>query len=67
MQPHDNDGLRIAARWCAAATHKGEFLGLEATDLPVYLLGSTHWRIESGRVAAEWTVCDGLGVLSQLV
>ena len=67
VQPHDDSGQRVAARWCAAATHRGKFLGLEGTGKPVYLLGSTHWRIESGRVAVEWTVFDGLGVLSQLV
>ena len=67
VQPYDNDGLRVAARWCAAATHRGQYLGLAPTEKPAYLLGSTHWRIESGRVGAEWTVCDGLGVLSQLV
>jgi hypothetical protein len=33
----------------------------------VFLLGGTHWRIENGRIAVEWTVFDGLGVLSQLV
>lgn len=67
VQPADSEGLHIAARWCVAGTHTGEYLGLAATGRPVYVLGSTHWRIEGGKIALEWTVFDGLGVLSQLV
>jgi predicted ester cyclase len=67
VQPVDSKGIRIAVRWTAAGTHTGDYLGLPATDRSVYLLGTTHWRIENNRVAREWTVFDGLGVLSQLV
>lgn len=67
VQPADSEGLNVAARWCAAGTHTGDYLGLAATQKPVFVLGSTHWRIENDRVAIEWTVFDGLGVLSQLV
>lgn len=67
VQPADSEGLHIAARWCVAGTHTGDYLGLAATDRPVYVLGSSHWRIEADKIALEWTVFDGLGVLSQLV
>jgi predicted ester cyclase len=67
VQPVDSEGIRIAVRWTAAGTHTGDYLGLPASNRPVYLLGSTHWRVENNRVATEWTVLDGLGVLSQLV
>jgi predicted ester cyclase len=67
VQPADSEGLHIAARWCVAGTHTGDYLGLAATDRPVYVLGSSHWRIEADKIAHEWTVFDGLGVLSQLV
>jgi predicted ester cyclase len=67
VQPADSEGIHIAARWTAAGTHSGDYLGLAASGRPVYLLGSTHWQIENNRVAKEWTVFDGLGVLSQLV
>ncbi|MGI9270251.1 MAG: ester cyclase, partial [Woeseiaceae bacterium] len=67
VQPADSEGLHVAVRWTAAGTHAGDYLGLPATDRPVYLLGSTHWRIENDKIASEWTVFDGLGVLSQLV
>lgn len=67
VQPADSEGLHIAARWCVAGTHSGEYLGLPATGRPVFVLGSSHWRIEAGKIALEWNVFDGLGVLSQLV
>ena len=67
VQPADSEGLHIAARWCVAGTHSGDYLGLAATGRPVYVLGASHWRIEGGSIALEWTVFDGLGVLSQLV
>jgi|Marorgknorr_s2lv_3_1036020.scaffolds.fasta_scaffold13925_2 predicted ester cyclase len=67
VQPADSQGIHIAVRWTAAGTHTGDYLGLPASDRPVYILGSTHWRVENNRVAREWTVFDGLGVLSQLV
>jgi predicted ester cyclase len=66
-QPADSEGMHIAARWCLAGTHTGNYLGLAATGRPVYVLGCSHWRIEAGKIALEWTVFDGLGVLSQLV
>ena len=67
VQPADSEGLSVAVRWTAAGTHVGDYLGHAATGRPVFVLGSTHWRIENDKVAAEWTVFDGLGVLSQLV
>ena len=67
IQPTDSEGIRIAVRWTAVGTHSGDYLGLPASDRPVYLLGSTHWRIENNRITREWTVFDGLGVLSQLM
>ncbi len=62
--PHES---QMAVRWSVAATHVGPYLGLPATGRSVYLLGVTHWRLVEGRIAVEWTIFDGLGVLSQLV
>ena len=66
-QPVDRDGLRIAVRWCGAGVHTGDYLGIPATGRPVFVLGSTHWRIVGDRIAMEWTVFDQLGVMAQLV
>lgn len=67
VQPCQPNGLSIAARWSVAGTHSGEFLGCPATGKPVYILGASHWRVIADRIVADWTVFDGVGVLSQLV
>lgn len=67
VQPADSEGMHVAVRWTLAGTQTGDYLGAPAIERPVHVLGSTHWRIENDRVAVEWTVFDGLGVLSQLV
>ena len=66
-QPVDGDGLRIAVRWSVAGVQSGDYLGMPATGRPVFVLGSTHWRIVGERIATEWTVFDQLGVMCQLV
>jgi predicted ester cyclase len=57
----------LAVRWTVAGRHVGPYLGLAATGKKALILGATHWRIIDRRIAVEWTVFDGLGVLSQLV
>jgi predicted ester cyclase len=59
--------LDLAVRWTVAGEHVGTYLGLPATGRAVFILGSSHYRVVDGRIAVEWTVFDGLGVLSQLV
>ncbi len=66
-QPCGETGRQLAVRWTISATHRGDYLGIRATDRPLFILGATHWRLVAGRVASEWTVFDGLGVASQLV
>lgn len=57
----------LAVRWTMAGEHSGSYLGLPATGKPLFVLAASHYRIVDGRVAIEWTVFDGLGILSQLV
>lgn len=66
-QPWGREGREVAVRWSVAATHSGGYLGLRPTGKPVYVLGTSHWRLIEGRIATEWTVFDGMGVLAQLV
>lgn len=65
-QPFGRNGRQVAARWTLTARQVGEFLGLPATGERAYLLGVTHWRLVDGRIITEWTIFDGIGVLSQL-
>ena len=67
VQPADSRGLHVAVRWAVAGTHGGDYLGLAASGRDVFVMGSTHWRIDNNRIAIEWTVFDSLAVLSQMV
>jgi len=67
VQLADSEGQHVAVRWTAVGQHVGDYLGLAGSDRPVFLLGASHWRIENNRISTEWTVLDGLGVLSQLI
>lgn len=64
-QPFSNNGMDLAVRWTAAGTHEGEVMGVAASGKPMFILGVTHWRCIAGRIAAEFTVFDDLGLLSQ--
>lgn len=64
---HGPAEIDMAVRWSMAGRHAGAYLGLPATGKMAFILGATHWRIIDGRIAVEWTVFDGLSVLSQLV
>ena len=66
-QPGGNDVNSVAVRWTVAGTHVGDYLGIKATGKPVLIMGVTHRRIVSGRIAIEWTVFDSLGVMAQLL
>ena len=67
VQPADSEGLRIAVRWTVAGQHIGDYQGLPASGKAVFVLGTSHWRIEAGKIAREWTIFDSLAVLSQMV
>jgi steroid delta-isomerase-like uncharacterized protein len=60
------EGDRVAIVWTVRGTHRGEFLGIEATGNPVSMSGMDIFRITDGRIAEIWTVGDELGLLFQL-
>lgn len=57
---------RVTLRWNARATHRGRFLGVDATGRSVEVHGVELLAIEGGRVRARWGHWDGLGLLAQL-
>lgn len=66
-QPGAHGTCEVALRWTVLTEQIGEFLGLEPQGREAVILGATHWRLLEGRIIAEWTVFDGVGVLSQLI
>lgn len=60
------EGDRVATRWTARATHKGEFQGVPPTGRQGVVTGITISRVADGKVVEGWTNLDELGLLQQL-
>jgi steroid delta-isomerase-like uncharacterized protein len=60
------EGDKVAMRWTAYGTHKGEFQGIPATNRQVSVSGITILRVLDGKIIEGWTNEDMLGFLRQL-
>ena len=68
VQPWGHHGQEVAARWTMTVEHIGDYLGLTPkAERQAAILGSAHWRVTDNKIATEWLVFDGMGVLVQLV
>ncbi|WP_317444919.1 ester cyclase [Streptomyces collinus] len=60
-------GDQACARWTWHATHKGDFLGIPATDRQVTMTGMTLFRFgPHGKITEIWWQDDQLGLMQQL-
>ena len=62
------EGDKVAARWTATGTHRGDFMGVPAKDPPatVKVVGIDLFRIDNGRLAEAWASSDMLGLMRQI-
>ncbi|WP_455283741.1 ester cyclase [[Eubacterium] cellulosolvens] len=60
------EGDKIACRWTATATHKGEFMGMPPTNKQVTITGVHIDRIAGGKIAETWNYSDMMGLMQQL-
>jgi len=59
-------GDRVAARWTATGTHRGELAGIPATGRSVRWAGIDVYRLDQGKVVEWWRNDDLTGLLHQL-
>lgn len=59
-------GNRVAVRALARGTHRGAFLGIEATGRQVVFRAYDFHRLEAGRIAQSWHLEDNFELLTQL-
>ena len=57
---------RVALRWSGTMTHKGDQLGVAATNREVKLSGITIARIRDGQIVEGWDHWDQLGLMKQI-
>ncbi|KTD04116.1 ester cyclase [Fluoribacter gormanii] len=52
-------GDKVVTRWHGLGTHQHEFLGIPATDMPVFYSGITIFRLDGNHQIAEaWVYSD---------
>ena len=60
------EGDKVVTRWTGRGTHKGELLGIPATDKSSTVTGIAVDRIVSGKIAESWGIFDQFGMMQQL-
>jgi steroid delta-isomerase-like uncharacterized protein len=60
------EGDKVAFRWSATATHRGNGLRIPATNRAVRFEGMGIIRIENGHLVEGWNTFDQLGMFQQL-
>jgi steroid delta-isomerase-like uncharacterized protein len=60
------EGDKVAARCRVRGTHKGEGLGVAATNQPVEFTGITIAKIKDGKIAEAWNNFDFMSMSRQI-
>jgi predicted ester cyclase len=60
------EGEYVATRWEGRGRHTGELMGVEPTGKEVVITGQTCSRVVNGKIVAEQTNWDTLGMLQQV-
>ena len=60
------EGDRVALRWKAEGTHRGDLMGLAPTGKRVTLTGIEILRINGGTIVERWAEDNGQAALAQL-
>lgn len=60
------EGDRVASRYTACGTHRGELRGIPPTGKEVTTIGMNIHRVAGGKIAEQWAQYDMLGLLQQL-
>jgi steroid delta-isomerase-like uncharacterized protein len=60
------EGDRVAVRWRARGTHKGDFQGISPTGEQYETTGITIFLIENEKIVEDWGEWDRLSLMQQL-
>lgn len=60
------EGDKVVTRWTATGTHQGNFMGIPPTGKQVSMSGMSITQVAGGKIVADWTQGDNLGLMQQL-
>ena len=66
IQDQVAEGNKVATRWIAHGTHRGEFMGIAPSGQTLSVTGMSFHRIENGRIQESWDDWDALTVLQNM-
>ncbi len=58
--------VRVALRWSYCGSHSGRGRYGEPTDVPLALLGISHFELRDGLIVNEWMVTDETAIYAQI-
>ena len=56
----------VVIHWSARGTHKGDFLGMHATNRKATITGSSIYRLEGQKIVEEWAHWNLMSMIEQL-
>jgi steroid delta-isomerase-like uncharacterized protein len=60
------EGDRVAIRFSGSASHRGDHLGVPATQRPVTFTGMGFIRCRNGKIVEGWNNFDAMGLMQQI-
>ncbi|MDQ4026017.1 MAG: ester cyclase [Actinomycetota bacterium] len=60
------EGDKVATRWTATGTHRGDLFGMSPTGKQTTVGGITIDRFTGGKIVESWDNWDALGLMQQL-
>ncbi len=63
IQDQIAEGHKVASRWIACGTHRGEFMGIAPSGQAMSVTGMSFHRIDDGRIQESWDDWDALSIL----
>ncbi len=60
------EGDRVIERYSTRGTHKGDFMGVPATDKTIDVDSVVVYRIANGKIVETWGMNDAVTLMQQL-
>ncbi len=60
------EGDRVAVRWTAQGTHRGDLMGVRPSGQRASITGTGFCVVSNGKIQESWTHWDALGLLRQI-